>query len=94
MEERRLADAGLELPRVGIQRPALGQARAIDAVLRESLLLALILLAQYTGEEVGVARTLGLRVGELPPEDRPDPRQLEPDQELIEIVRRRDRRRR
>ena len=94
LEDRGLADAGLELPRVGLERPPLGQARTVDTVLEEADLLALVLLAQQTREEVGVARSLGLGVGELAPEDRPDPRELQAREQLIEVIRGRDRRRR
>jgi len=94
LQEHGLADAGLAVPREGVEGPALGQTGASDAVLGEALLLVLVLLAQQAGEEVGVAGALGLGVGELSPEDRPQSREPQSEQELIEVVSRRRRRRR
>ena len=51
-----LADAGLLFPREGLQRPALWQVGAVDAVLEKALLLALVLPAQDARDKFGVAR--------------------------------------
>jgi len=46
LHHRGLADGGLSLPRVGVERPALGQSRSTDPVLEEAHLLALIFFTQ------------------------------------------------
>src|SRR5690606_35690514 len=84
--DRRLADTGLALPRVRLQRPALGQARAPNPVLEKAHLLRLVLLAQQPREKRRVARRLLLRLLELARKDLAELAELEVFEELFEVV--------
>src|SRR5215470_294205 len=84
--DRGLVDGGLRRPGEGLERPALGQLRAIDPVLEAPLLLELVLLAQQARVEFGVARLGLLGACELALDDLTHRPHLQVLEELFQII--------